>query len=282
MSETFGWDAPEKPQVDDSEPLPRWDLPPDDEVSTLAETIGKNVQLFEESKITLDGRQKLHIKMTARGLFTLGQSITGQAIFDLWPRGMNLSGTVNSSISDPEERGRVFRAGARPSINEIQVFLSSDDFRNGMAELGVEIDPSESGLTVEQLGLLTILSNPADGRDLKRKLSHAGISWAKYQAWREQTVFSKAHDQIVGETLKKMMPMAKQQLAAKIASGDISAIKFGMEVTGEHDPNGKKQLDAKAFLGILLEIIEEEVTDQATLQRIAAKVSLRGAKVIEG
>jgi hypothetical protein len=282
VSETFGWDAPEKPKEDDSEPLPRWDLPSDDETSTLAETIGKNVQLFEESKITLDGRQKLHIKMTARGLFTMGQPITGQAIWDLWPRGMNVSGIVSSAISDPEERGKVFRAGARPTINEIQDFLSSQDYCDGMAALGVEIDRESSGLTVEQLGLLTILSNPADGRDLKRKLSHAGISWGKYQAWREQKVFSAAHDKIVGETLKKMMPMAKQQLAAKIASGDISAIKFGMEVTGEHDPNGKKQLDAKAFLGILLEIIEEEVTDQATLQRIAAKVSLRGAKVIEG
>lgn len=279
---SFGWDAPEEPQEDDTEALPRWDLPPDDADLTLVQTIGKNVQLFEESKINLDGRQKLHIKMTARGLFTLGQPITGQAIWDLWPRGLNQSGTVSNSITEPEERGKVFRAGFRPTINEIQGFLHSQEYINAMVELGVEVDPNASGLTVEQLGLLTILSNPADGRDLKRKLSHAGISWSKYQTWREQTVFAKAHDQIVGETLKKMMPMAKQQLAAKIASGDISAIKFGMEVTGEHDPNGKKQIDAKAFIGILLEIIEEEVTDAATLQRIAAKVSLRGAKTIEG
>lgn len=278
----FGWDTPQEPEVALSEPLPRWDLPSDDEVSTLAETIGKNVQLFEESKINLDGRQKLFIKMTARSLFVLGQPITGQAIWDLWPRGMNPSGAVSSSIKEPEERGRVFRAGFRPTINEIQAFLNTQDYVDAMVELGVEVDPNASGLTLEQQGLLTILSNPADGRDLKRKLSHAGISWGKYQSWREQTVFSKAHDQIVGETLKKMMPMAKQQLAAKIASGDLTAIKFGMEVTGEHDPNGKKQLDAKAFIGIILEVIEEEVKDPATLQAIASKISLRGAKTIEG
>ena len=282
MTDSFGWDAPEKPQEADSEPLPRWDQPSDDEVSIVAETIGKNVQLFEESKINLDGRQKMHIKMTARSLFVLGQPITGEGIWELWPRGLNSGGSVSSSIKEPEERGRVFRAGFRPTINEIQSFLSSKEFVDAMVELGVEIDPNSAGLTLEQQGFLTILSNPADGRDLKRKLSHAGISWNKYQAWREQTVFAKAHDQIVGETLKKMMPMAKQQLAAKIAAGDLTAIKFGMEVTGEHDPNGKKQIDAKAFIGILLEIIEEEVKDQETLQRIAAKVSLRGAKSIEG
>jgi hypothetical protein len=282
VSEPFGWGAPEEPEVALSEPLPHWDEPSDHETSTLAETIGKNVQLFEESKINLDRRQKLHIQMTARGLFTLGQPITGEAIWNLWPLGLGKSGSVSSRITEPEERGKVFRAGFRPTINEIQSFLGSQEYSDAMVELGVEVDPNASGLTVEQLGLLTILSNPADGRDLKRKLSHAGITWNKYQTWREQAVFSKAHDQIVGETLKKMMPMAKQQLAAKIASGDISAIKFGMEVTGEHDPNGKKQIDAKAFIGILLEIIEEEVTDAATLQRIAAKVSLRGAKTIEG
>ncbi len=284
MSEpVFGlWDTPEEPEVQSSEPLPRWDLPSDDEKSTLAETIGELVLATNPVKINLDGRQKMNIRMLSRQLHVSRKPMTAEAIYDLWPKGLNQSGVVNSSITEPTERGKVFRAGFRPSIAEIQLYQATSDYIEGMGYLGIECDPSDSGLTVEQLGLLTILSNPADGRDLKRKLSHAGISWNKYQVWLSQPVFSQHHKETMDNLLKDMMPIAKQQMAAKIAAGDVGMIKFGMEVTGEHDPAGKKQLDAKQFLGILLEIIEEEVKDQATLQRIGAKISLRGAKAIEG
>lgn len=284
---TFGF-MDDAPSVGSGEPLVAVSGPnapstteSSSDVSTVAETIGNSVELFPEPTINLDGRQKKNIQLLARGLFVMGQPISGEAIWNLWPEGMNKSGTISASITDPEERGRVFRAGLRPSIIEIQNFLRTGEYRDGMRNLGIEINPDDNGLTAEQLGFLTILSNPADGRDLKRKLSHAGITWAKYQVWLKQPDFSRAYNQIVSETLKDMMPMAKQQLAAKIGAGDLTAIKFGMEVTGEHDPNGKKQLDAQAFLGVILEVLEEEVKDQEILQRIATKITLRGQRAIE-
>jgi hypothetical protein len=148
--------------------------------------------------------------------------------------------------------------------------------------LGIEVDPEDTGLTAEQLGLLTILSNPADGRDLKRKLSHAGITWAKYQVWLEQPIFKEYHSKIVGKALLQAIPMAEQQLAAKMVAGDLPSIKYGFEVSGRHDPNGKKQVDAQLLLQVLLEVIEEEVKDPDILRRIAAKAQIRGMNAIEG
>lgn len=278
----FDSDAPEEPQVARSQPLP--DEPADDAdaPSLILETIGENTKSLYEVPLNLDGRQKMQIQMLSKQLFINGEKITGEAIWTLWPKGLLSSGRVSSDIKEPEERGKVFRAGFRPEIKEIQSFLGTDEYSVAMDKLGVAIDTNNNGLTVEQMGLLTILSNPADGRDLKRKLSHAGITWNKYQAWLSQPVFAKHHDEVIGRTLKQMMPIAKQQIAAKIAAGDTAMIKFGMEVTGEHDPAAKKQVDAKAFIGILLEIIEEEVKDPSVLQRIGAKISLRGTKAIEG
>jgi hypothetical protein len=76
--------------------------------------------------------------------------------------------------------------------------------------------------------------------------------------------------------------MAQQQIAAKMAAGDTNAIKFGMELTGFYNPNDKRQVDATALVQIILGVIEEEETDPEKLKRIAAKISLRGAKALGG
>ena len=284
MSETpFGF-APvpsEEPQVPLSQPLPQEPSASSTEVSNILEVIGENTKELYEVPINLDGRQKMQIQMLSKQLFINGERITGEAIWYLWPKGLLSSGRVSSDITDQSERGKIFRAGPRPEIGEIQSFLNTDEYLLAMEKLGVEVDPNNNGLTVEQMGLLTVLSNPADGRDLKRKLSHAGITWNKYQAWLSQPVFQKHHNKVVSETLIKMMPIAKQQIAAKIAAGDTAMIKFGMEVTGEHDPARQKQIDTKAFLAIVFEVIEEEIKDSSILQRIGAKIALRGNTAIE-
>lgn len=280
----FGFlsDAPQRPQVAASGPLVPLDKTSQEPVSIVAETIGKNADILNKVSVTMDGRQKKNIDLMARTLYATAERITGEGIWNLWPEGMNKNGKVADSITDPGERGRVFRAGIRPPISQIQAYLGSEEFRDRMRLLDVEIDESDTGLTAEQQGLLTILSNIADNRDLKRKLSHAGISWAKYQIWLKQPVFKSYHDKIIGESLKAAIPMAEQQLAAKMVAGDLTAIKYGFEVSGRHDPNGKKQVDAQQLLAILLEVIEEEVKDPEILRSIAAKATMRGIGAIEG
>lgn len=245
------------------------------EIPTIAEIIGNEIEIAEETS-KLELRQKKYICMIAKHLFITTERITGGDIYSNWPVGMNTKGEISKKITNPEERGKAFRAGPRPSINEIQAYMRTRDYMLAMRELGINIDPNDHGLTAEQMGFLTILSNAGDGKDLRGKLRLAGISWAKYQAWLSQRDFRVAHDRMLGDTLKAMIPVAEQQLASKIASGDMNAIKFGMEVTGRHNPNGQKQLEAEALLGIILEVIEEEIKDMGVLQRIAAKVQLRG------
>lgn len=258
------------------EPLPEISgIQPLGEVPTIAEIIGNEIELAEEtSKLQL--RQRKYIALIAKQLILMDEPINGQAIYKNWPVGMNFDGEISSKIKNPEDRGKAFRAGPRPYINEIQAYLRTREYALAMREMGFSIDLNDNGLTAEQMGFLTILSNPSDGKDLRGKLRLSGIPWAKYQLWLKEREFRKAHDKILGDSLKSMMPLAEQQLAAKIASGDINAIKFGMEVTGRHNPNGQKQLESEALLAILLEVIEEEIKDMGVLQRIASKVQLRG------
>lgn len=254
---------------------------PLDEFPNVAQIVGEVIQKQEPAILKeLDWRQKKNICLIARSLVMLDQNINGENIWNLWPVGLNSKNQVLPSITDPEERGKVFRAGFRPTINQLQEFIKTQYFVESMKEMGIEVDPDDHGLTAEQMGFLTILSDISDGKDLKRKLRSAGVSWSTYQVWLKQPAFKAAYEKYMGDTLKDVIPFAQQQLAAKMAAGDTAATKLGFEITGFHDPTNRKQVDAQLLIQIILDVIEEEEKDPEILKRIANKISLRGARAL--
>src|SRR4030095_12497697 len=280
----FGFLEPETGAQDEPEGAETVPYIGSDDVPNPAQIIGEIVSQQEMDQVLkeLDWRQRQNILLISRGQFVAGEPLTAQAISQVWPVGLNHNNTGAKHISDPEERGRIFRAGFRPSVAQIQIYMQTPEYREAMKEFGIELDPNDTGLTAEQLGFLTILTNVADGRDLKRKLSAAGIPWSKFQVWLKQPLFAYRWNKLAGETLKEAVPHAQIQLAAKMAQGDMTAIKLGFEITGFHDPNGKKQIDAEAFVGVILEVIEDSIKDPELLKEIATKIQLRGTKALGG
>lgn len=238
-----------------------------------AAIIGQHVSVME-LPYSLTRKQKNFADTSSRTIYVAGNYPTAQDIYDMWPRGMNQHGKISPTIP-VLEIPTVVRAGFRPMINDLQGYLESSEYAERMFELGITVNTEATGLTPEQMGLLTILSNFADGKGLRSKLRDAGVPWAKFQAWQSQPVFARYYNQIGGDALKSSMPIAKQQIAAKVAAGDLQGIKLAMEMTGEYDPKGQKQVDAQALLRIVLEAIEEEVKDPDIIRRIAAKMTFR-------
>src|SRR4030095_13887906 len=132
----FDWE-PETPVVAPPSASDSLDLGPDPFFNTHAREEFKTIQNNETEKsvaeflgdtvvsgitLSLDWRQKKNIALLAKALYMQEQAITGQAIMHLWPQGLNEKGQVKKTITDPDERGRVFRAGARPELHEIQEF----------------------------------------------------------------------------------------------------------------------------------------------------------------
>lgn len=267
---------PPEPQALTEAPVPSEPQEPE----TNAAFIGKHVSL-KELPYTLNKKQKNYADIASRHIYVAGNYPTGQSIYDMWPSGLTKNG-VSASITDPNEISRVVLAGFRPMINDLQGYLESSEYAQRMLELGIVVNTEATGLTSEQMGLLTILSNYADGKSLRSKLRDAGIPWPKFQAWQSQPVFSRYYNQIGGDALKSSMPIAKQQIAAKVAAGDMQGIKLAMEMTGEYDPKGQKQVDAQAMLRIVLEVLEEEIKDPNILRNIGTKITLRGQKEMLG
>lgn len=262
-----------------------WDLPWGDPalapIPTITQIIGEHhLATKEEETSDLPKKQKRYIDLLSRRLFLEHSAITGESLWNLWPVKANVTWS-NALASKDQMAAELFKAGLRPSINDIQVYIKTAEFYDSMNNLGVEIDREDSGLTVEQLGLLDILSNYADGKDLRQKLRHAGISWAKFNSWKSQKVFGDAYRKLGGKAVLDAIPMAEQQLAQRMAAGDTAATKFAFELSGHYNPAAQKQVDAKALIGIIFEILEEEVKDPEILRKIGTKLQLRGQKAVD-
>ena len=261
--------------------IPEAGTEPHSAPSALLEVIGNTVGIPEPIPFNLSEKQKRYIELYSRQLTVKKELVTGQAIWDLWPAGY-AKGRVSSVITDPVERAKVARVGQRPMIGDIQGYLETTDYAEQMKELGIEVNTKATGLTTEQMGFITYFSNYTDGKNIRQKLKDSGVSWSKFQAWRAQPVFARYYDELLGESIKDAIPFAKQQIAAKMGAGDISAIKFGMELTGDYDPRGQQQVDARQLVTVILEVLEEKIKDPAILLDIAASITLKSQAIGTG
>jgi hypothetical protein len=281
--------APDEPS-DASEQPPQGDLSPAEvlrikKVSAEAEpgsealsAAGELTRIREEKEVIakFNVSKRVMISLIYRHLFNItgGDRITAADILRVWPQGKNAE--IHPELKG-EPRISAYRAGIKPTINDLQLYLKTEEFLLRMRELGIEIDPEDTGLTAEQLGLLTILSDMSDGKDLRRKLRAANVNWPKFQVWLKERNFKEAYSKLTDDTLKAAIPVAKNAIAVKMAQGDMAAIKYGFELTGVYNPNDQRAVDSQELVRIVLEVIEEVVRDQNVLLEIASKISMRSA-----
>lgn len=178
--------------------------------------------------------------------------------------------TSNRQLPDMVEIQRYVKTVPATIIAKI---LASDEFTDAAVARGIPWD-NFNGLTAEQMLVAQIVTNPTDKRPLRAKLKSAGVTYAQYRAWMHQPVFSQYMNRITEGMLVDHIPDFNTVLTNKALSGDINALKYVNELSGRHDPNRQQVLDLQAIVQNLLEIIQRNVTDPATFQRIAAEFSL--------
>lgn len=151
--------------------------------------------------------------------------------------------------------------------------IVTDEFVKAINARGVPWE-SYNKLSSQQMLVAQIVTNPTDKRPLRAKLKSAGVTYPQYRAWMNQPVFSQYMNRITEGMLIDHLPDFNTVLTNKGLAGDINAIKYINELSGRHDPNRQALLDLQAVVQNLLEIIQRNVTDPATFQRIAAEFQL--------
>jgi hypothetical protein len=211
--------------------------------------------------------------MLSRILLLTDRKITAQNIFKLWPERATMF-----------EFGFSFDAEQRvpaPDIKAIEAYLATEDYLDKMAKLGISFAEADDGLSSKQIAFLGILTDITSTTSLSAGMRRVGVSWVELQAWQLNPEFKQAWEKLGNGAIKTSIPLAEMQIARKMANGDQKAIEFGFALTGHYDPARNKQLDAKKLFSTLLEIIEDEVKDPATLARIGQRLQLSGNKALE-
>lgn len=178
------------------------------------------------------------------------------------------------------------RAGVLPTPQDVQDDLSDIGaarvqrimehplFRRAMYIRGIDYNVGRR-LTPEQDMAIAIMGTP-DGRPFEKKLKAAGIAPSRWRAWLKQKTFRDAWEHYGGSVLKDHETDMLVALTGQALNGDVSAIKYAFEVSGKHDPARRNNIDAGKIIMTLLEIVQQEVKDASTLNRIAARMQMVG------
>jgi hypothetical protein len=215
--------------------------------------------------INLTMQQKLNIQILCYHQAIKGETYNAEDIYNLWP-------------TDP---ALYHKAGKRPSITAIQQYKSTQHFRSGMAERGIEVEEAET-LSQEQIACISLLTNMSDRRSLGSKLKALGIKEPKYRGWLKQKKFNDAIRGIAGRGLEEAIPLAEVALSNAAVDGDLHAIKFLMEVTGRYNPSQQQAIDAQALIAVMVDAAQEVLgNDPEKLRQYTDIVRLK-AQTIKG
>ena len=152
------------------------------------------------------------------------------------------------------------------------------DFRHALAVRGIALrgldGPDAGRLSLEQLTVANAMLDLRDNRSQKKKLTEYGIATGKWEAWLRDPVFQNylrtRSEALLGDSLHE----SHLALVDRVRSGDLGAIKYFNEITGRYVPNATEKADVASIIGLVVEVIQRHVQDQATLKLLADDIML--------
>lgn len=148
--------------------------------------------------------------------------------------------------------------------------LINDKFLNALDARGIRL-PEHEGLSSMQLHALSIYMDMSVSLTHAAKLRAMGITDSVWRGWNQQAAFSARLSEIAEERLQASTPVALQRIAEGVDSGDRKFIELQLEMTNRHDRR-KETVDLNKILMLIFNVIDEEIKDPATLERVGERM----------
>jgi hypothetical protein len=124
-------------------------------------------------------------------------------------------------------------------------------------------------LTPQMQLALSELSDYTSGESLQVRLRKLGIKWIEYQGWLKYKPFQDRMQELAEEAMKNASATAMIGLSERAHVSD-SSLKYMLQLTGRYDPNRQGQADVRAFLNVVVEIIQKYLSDVPDKMRAIA------------
>jgi hypothetical protein len=157
--------------------------------------------------------------------------------------------------------------GKRLGIHQshVEKLLDTPEAKARLKKRGIE---SSTFLTPEQVAAVNVMLDYNDTRSQPQKLRGLGISSQTWQGWLSSPHFSR-YLKTRAENILDDVGIAEGHTALlkQVGRGNIQAVKLLYEVTGRHRDSAS--LNVEFFLQRVIEIVQRNVSDPATLGKIA-------------
>lgn len=178
----------------------------------------------------------------------------------------------------PVEPQTIYEQDRSLSVAFLSEIIVTPKFKTACEVRGI---PTETpvGLTAEQAYALTVMTDQSLNLDPFQRLKKLDISWATWQGWLKQPLFSKIYGKTSEDLLRSSVPAALTALAARAQAGNNDAIKYLLAITGYYDPTAKSQnAEYERVISAMMDAVELYVDDPEALRKIASTVSDAASK----
>lgn len=158
------------------------------------------------------------------------------------------------------------------SIPLITDLIFTERFKDALEDRGIPTD-APIGLTGEQLYVLQVMLDPTTNLSPWGRLKKLDIPFAKWEGWLKQPLFNRAYTENTEKILKESVPNALNMLMMLVNQGDLKAIKLNLELTGRYTPNQQNQVDFQRLMGIIMEALEANISDDGDYARTVAAIA---------
>lgn len=155
--------------------------------------------------------------------------------------------------------------------------MEKPSFKRAMDNRGISI-PSVTDVPVDlnndQLAGILAVTNYLDKRSQSVKLKSLGITTSQWNGWLKNKIFKEYLHEVSSNTFKDSIHIAQESLVSKLESGDTSAIKLYMELTGRYQEGGSQVANLRLILTKLVEVLRRRITDENLLRAIGQDFDL--------
>lgn len=168
---------------------------------------------------------------------------------------------------------------------EYEHFINDSLVVKALAERGVNerllMQSTDAAITAKitplQLVIANVMMDVTDTRSTRKKLQDHGVKTGTYQMWLRDPNFKNYLQQRAENLIGDVQHEAMLSLVDKVMGGDLKAIQYYHELTGRFTPANTATTqssihDMQQIIVKIIEIIIDEVDDQATALRISDRL----------
>lgn len=155
---------------------------------------------------------------------------------------------------------------------EYESFASHPLVAKSMKHRGITFPAAEDVLSPEQMSAIAAMLDYTDRRSDEKKLRDVGITTRQWTTWMLDDQFAEYLSNRSERMLLASKHEAHKGLLKGVRNGNVASVKYMNEMTGRYNPEADNNVNIRALLMGMIEILQRHISDPIILHGIATEM----------